>query len=73
MVSRLPNEDILSSPECSGQLWALTTFYSVGSGESFNWDCNDGDMRLIILLCQDPWLKIRGALLSLPPKIFMPW
>lgn len=73
MVSRLPNEEILSSPGCSVRLWALTTFYSVGTGKFFIWDYNDGGMRLITHLCQEPWLKIRVALLSLPPKAFMPW
>ena len=73
MVSRLPNEEILSFPGCSGRLWALTTFCSVGTEEFFNWDNNDGGMRLITHLCRDPWLKIRGALLSLPPKAFMLW
>lgn len=73
MVSRLPNEDIFSSSVYSGQLWALSAFYSVDNGKFFHWDYNDGGIRLITHLCQDPWLKIRGALLSLPPNAFMPW
>lgn len=63
----------LSSPGCSGRLWALPAFCSVGTGEFFHWVYNHGSMRLITPLCQDLWLKIRGALLSLPTKAFMPW
>jgi hypothetical protein len=66
VVSRLRNEEISSSPGCSGRAWALPAFYSVGTSEFFHWDDKDGGMRLITHLCQDTWLKIRGALLSLP-------